>query len=66
MNAVTATITDEDRILPLRDAASASGVSERTLRVRLQQQGIPILAVTPRKIGVRLADYHRFLKACEA
>lgn len=66
MNVVTSAITDEDRVLLLRDAAFASGVSERTLKVRLQKHGIRTLALTPRKIGVRLADYQRFLKLCEA
>lgn len=62
---MNACVTDEHRIVPLRDAAYAAGVSERTLRGRLQRHGISCVAVTPKKIGVRKADFERYLQDCE-
>lgn len=65
MDAIASPLPEEARLVQLRDAASAAGCCERTLKARLQKQGIPILAISPRRLGVRLADFNRFLAACE-
>ena len=65
MDAIASPLPDDARLIHLRDAAGAVGCCDRTLKARLQKQGIPIVAISPRRVGVRLADFNRFLAACE-
>ena len=65
MDAIASPLPEEARLVQLRDAASAVGCCDRTLKARLQKQGIAIVAISPRRVGVRLADFNRFLAACE-
>ena len=65
MNAIESPLPEDARLVQLRDAASAVGCCDRTLKVRLQKQGIAIVAISPRRLGVRLADFNKFLAACE-
>lgn len=62
----TATLSDEHRLVPLRDAACAVGCSERTMKKRLREHGVPVIAASPRRIGVRLSDFSRFLAECSS
>ena len=65
MDAIASPLPDDARLIHLRDAASAVGCCDRTLKARLQKQGIPVLAVSPRRLGVRLSDWSRFLTMSE-
>jgi hypothetical protein len=65
MNAIESPLPEDARLVQLRDAASAVGCCDRTLKARLRAKGIPVLAISPRRLGVRLADFNRFLAACE-
>lgn len=61
-----ATITDAHKVLLLRDAASAAGVSERTLRSKMEEKGFRTVALSARRVGVLQSDYEAFLKSCQA
>lgn len=66
MEVAPAALDDMDRIIPFRDCASAAGCSERTLETRLKAKSIPVVKVSARQKGLRLAHFRQFLKACEA
>ena len=52
---------DDCRLVALRDVAEQSGVSLRTLKLRLQEAGISIIALTPRRLAIRHRDFQRYL-----
>jgi hypothetical protein len=65
MQSDISTLPDDCRIVSLRDVAEQCGVTVRTLKLRLREHGVPIVAITPRRPGVRHLDFLRYLQACE-
>ncbi len=55
-----------DKVLSFDEAAAMSGVSASTLKRRARAGDLKILKLSPRRIGIRLSDFHRWLDGCEA
>lgn len=56
--------TDLDLVL-LREVAHNAGLSERSMKVRLEKKGIRVIAVSPKRLAVRRKDYAGYLEACQ-
>jgi hypothetical protein len=65
MQSDISTLPEDCRLVPLREVAEQCGVSIRTLKLHLREHGVPIVAITPRRPGVRHRDFVRYLQACE-
>ena len=52
-------------IAPLKHAARTAGVDPRTLLKIMEAENIPIIALGPRKRGLRLSDFDKLIAALE-
>jgi hypothetical protein len=53
------------RIASLQQAARTAGVDQRTLLKIMAAQNVPIIALGPRKRGLRLSDFDRLISSLE-
>ena len=52
-------------IASLQEAARTAGVDQRTLLKILAQQNVPVIALGPRKRGLRLSDFDKLITSLE-
>lgn len=55
-----------DKVVSINEAASMSGVSASTLKRRARAGDLKLLKLSPRRIGIRLSELHRWLEGCAA
>jgi hypothetical protein len=55
-----------DKVISFDQAAVLSGVSASTLKRRARAGDLKILKLSPRRVGIRLSEFHRWLDACGA
>ena len=55
-----------DKVLSFDEAAAMSGLSASPLKRRARAGDLKILKLSPRRIGIRLSDFHRWLDGCAA
>ena len=55
-----------DKVLSFDEAAAMSGLSASTLKRRARAGDLRMLKLSPRRIGIRLSDFHRWLDGCTA
>ena len=55
-----------DKVISLDEAAAMSGVSASTLKRRARAGDLKVLKLSPRRVGIRLSDFHRWLDGCAA
>jgi hypothetical protein len=56
----------DDKVVSIQEAAVVSGVSASTLKRQAKAQKLQILQLSPRRIGIRLSEIHRWLNNCAA
>jgi hypothetical protein len=52
-----------DRVVPLSEAVTISGVSADTLRRCNRRGELKIIRLSPRRVGIRLSDLWAFIEA---
>ncbi len=52
-------------IAPLKHAAQAAGIDQRTLLKIMADKGVPLIFLGPRKRGLRLSDFDKLIAALE-
>jgi hypothetical protein len=55
-----------DEVLSLREGAQKARVSVSTLKRRARAGELKLLRLSPRRVGIRLSEFHRWLDACGA
>ena len=55
-----------DKVITLCQAAELCGLSASTLKRRARAGDLRMLKLSPRRVGIRLSDFHRWLDACGA
>ena len=55
-----------DTVISFDQAAAMSGVSPSTLKRRARAGDLKVLKLSPRRVGIRLSDFHRWLDGCAA
>jgi predicted DNA-binding transcriptional regulator AlpA len=50
-----------DKVISLDQAAAMCGVSASTLKRRARAGDLKMLKLSPRRVGIRLSDFHRWL-----
>ena len=55
-----------DKVISIYQAAELSGVSASTLKRRARAGELKVLKLSPRRVGIRLSDFHRWLDGCAA
>lgn len=55
-----------DKVISLDQAAAMSGLSASTLKRRARAGDLKLLKLSPRRVGIRLSDFHRWLDGCAA
>ena len=55
-----------EKVLSFDEAAAMSGVSASTLKRRARAGDLKVLKLSPRRVGIRLSDFHRWLDGCAA
>jgi hypothetical protein len=53
-----------DKVVSVNEAAAMSGVSASTLKRRARAGDLKLLKLSPRRIGIRLSELHRWLEGC--
>jgi predicted DNA-binding transcriptional regulator AlpA len=59
-------LSSADKVISMHEAAAMSGVSASTLKRRARAGELKVLKLSPRRVGIRLSDFHRWLDACAA
>jgi predicted DNA-binding transcriptional regulator AlpA len=55
---------DPDKVLSFDEAAAMSGLSASTLKRRARAGDLRMLKLSPRRVGIRLSEFYRWLDAC--
>ncbi len=55
-----------DKVISFDQAAALSGVSASTLKRLARAGDLKTLKLSPRRVGIRLSEFHRWLDACGA